>query len=148
MTTTLFKQAEEKNRTALLKQQIINLCIQGGGTSISELSKALMVSVPTVTKFLGELIDEGFVYDFGKQENAGGRQPNIYGLNPHAGYFIGVELRKKTVQMAAFNFKAQVVANREEPYLVSEDSMESIDRLCGVIRSFIARQLQIGRAHV
>lgn len=140
MTTTLFKQVEEKNRTALLKQQIINLCIQGGGTSISELSKALMVSVPTVTKFLGELIDEGFVYDFGKQENAGGRQPNIYGLNPHAGYFIGVELRKKTVQMAAINFKAQVVANREEPYLVSEDSMESIDRLCGVIRSFIARQ--------
>ncbi len=59
MTTTLFKQAEEKNRTALLKQQIINLCIQGGDTSISELSKALMVSVPTVTKFLGELIDEG-----------------------------------------------------------------------------------------
>ena len=30
MTTTLFKQAEEKNRTALLKQQIINLCSRFG----------------------------------------------------------------------------------------------------------------------
>ncbi len=137
---TLFKQVEEKNRAALLKQQILNLYIVGGDTSITELSKALMVSVPTVTKFLGELIEEGFVYDFGKQSNVGGRQPNIYGLNPHAGYFVGVELRKDTVRLAAINFKAQVVANHEERYLVSGNSLESIDRLCGVIRAFIARQ--------
>ena len=140
MSNSLFRQAEERNRAALIKQQIINQYIVGGDSSITELSKALMLSVPTVTKFLNELIEEGFVYDFGKQGNVGGRQPNIYGLNPHAGYFIGVELRKDTVRMAAVNFKAQSVANREEQYLVSGDPLEAVDRLCAVIRSFIARQ--------
>lgn len=140
MNKSLFMQAEERNRAALLKLQIINQYVLGGDSSITELSKALMLSVPTVTKFLGELIDEGVVYDYGKQSNVGGRQPNIYGLNPNAGYFIGVELRKDTVRMATINFKAQVVANREEQYVVSGDSLDSVERLCDVIRSFIARQ--------
>lgn len=140
MNNSLFIQAEERNRAALLKLQIINQYVLGGDSSITELSKALMLSVPTVTKFLGELIDEGVVYDYGKQSNVGGRQPNIYGLNPNAGYFIGVELRKDTVRMAIINFKAQTVANCEEQYVVSGDSLDSVERLCNVIRSFIVRQ--------
>lgn len=140
MSSSLFRQADERNRAALIKQQIINQYIVGGDSSITELSKALMLSVPTVTKFLGELIEEGFVYDYGKQGNVGGRQPNIYGLNPDAGYFIGVELRKDTVQLAATNFKAQVVATREERYVMAGDPLEAADQLCTVIRSFIVRQ--------
>ncbi|MDE5815746.1 MAG: ROK family transcriptional regulator, partial [Alistipes sp.] len=140
MSSSLFRQADERNRAALIKQQIINQYIVGGDSSITELSKALMLSVPTVTKFLGELIEEGFVYDYGKQGNVGGRQPNIYGLNPDAGYFIGVELRKDTVQLAVTNFKAQVVANREERYVMAGDPLEAADQLCAVIRSFIVRQ--------
>lgn len=140
MSSSLFRQADERNRAALIKQQIISQYIVGGDSSITELSKALMLSVPTVTKFLGELIEEGFVYDYGKQGNVGGRQPNIYGLNPDAGYFIGVELRKDTVQLAATNFKAQVVATREERYVMAGDPLEAADQLCTVIRSFIVRQ--------
>lgn len=140
MSSSLFRQADERNRAALIKQQIINQYIVGGDSSITELSKALMLSVPTVTKFLGELIEEGFVYDYGKQGNVGGRQPNIYGLNPDAGYFIGVELRKDTVQLAVTNFKAQVVDTREERYVMAGDPLEAADRLCTVIRSFIVRQ--------
>ncbi len=140
MSSSLFRQADERNRAALIKQQIINQYIVGGDSSITELSKALMLSVPTVTKFLGELIEEGFVYDYGKQGNVGGRQPNIYGLNPDAGYFVGVELRKDTVQLAVTNFKARVVDTREERYVMAGDPLEAADRLCTVIRSFIARQ--------
>ena len=58
MSNSLFRQAEERNRAALIKQQIINQYIVGGDSSITELSKALMLSVPTVTKFLNELIEE------------------------------------------------------------------------------------------
>lgn len=140
MDRSLFTQADERNKTSLIKQQIINQYVFGGDSSITELSKALMLSVPTVTKFIWELIDEGFVNDYGKQSNVGGRQPNIYGLNPNAGYYIGVELRKDTVRMAAINFKAQIVAQREEQYVMSADSLSSIDRLCDIIRSFINRK--------
>lgn len=51
----------------ILKQQII-ICqyiFFCGDSSITDLSKAVNLSVPTVTKLIGELIDEGFVHNFG-----------------------------------------------------------------------------------
>lgn len=140
MNSSFSRQDEERNKTSLIKQQIINQYVFGGNSSIAELSKALMLSVPTVTKFIGELMAEGLVNDYGKQSNVGGRQPNIYGLNPNAGYYIGVELRRDTVRMAAINFKAQVVADGEEKYILSDNSVNSIDQLCEIIRSFISRK--------
>ena len=93
MTSSFLKQATEGNKNAILKQQIICQYIFCGDSSITDLSKAVNLSVPTVTKLIGELIDEGFVHNFGEQGTAGGRRPNIYGLNPYAGYFVGVDPR-------------------------------------------------------
>lgn len=136
MNKTFFKQSEGGSRMALVKQQIINQYIYGD-SSIPELSKTLMLSVPSVTKLLNELIDEGFVVELGKQQVAGGRQPCIYGLNPNAGYFVGVEVRRDKVKMKAINFKAQVIACKEDPYHITDDSLEAIDRLCAKIQAFI-----------
>lgn len=41
-----------------------------GNNTIAELSKELNLSVPTVTKLVSELMEDGFVADFGKQETA------------------------------------------------------------------------------
>ena len=67
MTSSFLKEATEGNKNAILKQQIICQYIFGGDSSITDLSKAVNLSVPTVTKLIGELIDEGFVHNFGEQ---------------------------------------------------------------------------------
>ena len=67
MTNSFLKLATEGNKAAILKQQIICQYILGGDSSITDLSKAVNLSVPTVTKLIGELIDEGFVHNFGEQ---------------------------------------------------------------------------------
>ena len=67
MTSSFLKQATEGNKNAILKQQIICQYIFCGDSSITDLSKAVNLSVPTVTKLIGELIDEGFVHNFGEQ---------------------------------------------------------------------------------
>ena len=61
MTNSFLKLATEGNKAAILKQQIICQYILGGDSSITDLSKAVNLSVPTVTKLIGELIDEGFL---------------------------------------------------------------------------------------
>ncbi|MEG2770746.1 MAG: ROK family transcriptional regulator, partial [Alistipes sp.] len=140
MSSSFLKQAEEGNRPAILKQQIINQYIFGGDFSITDLSKAMSLSVPTVTRLIGELIDEGFVHDFGKQGTSGGRKPNIYGLNPYAGYFVGVEIRRDSVKLAIINFKGQVLDCEEKKYPRIEDTTESLDQLCASIKSFISKR--------
>lgn len=109
MVDSFLGQAEEGNKTALLKLQLIGHYIMGGDFSITDLSHEMNLSVPTVTKLVSELIEEGFVHDFGKQGTAGGRRPNIYGLNPYAGYFVGVDIKKDIITLAIINFKGQVV---------------------------------------
>ena len=128
MVDSFLGQAEEGNKTALLKLQLIGHYIMGGDFSITDLSHEMNLSVPTVTKLVSELIEEGFVHDFGKQGTAGGRRPNIYGLNPYAGYFVGVDIKKDIITLAIINFKGQVVDMRDCVPFVMENSVQALDR--------------------
>lgn len=135
MTNSFLKLATEGNKNAILKQQIICQYIFGGDSSITDLSRAINLSVPTVTKLLGELIDEGFVHNFGEQGTAGGRRPNIYGLNPYAGFFVGVDIRKDSVAIAAINFKGQPLDEMTVAFSL-DNAAQSLDHLCEIIGSF------------
>ena len=92
-------------RSASLKKDIICYYINNGDDTLADLGKELNFSVPTVTKMVGELIEDGIVMDFGKMETPGGRRPNIYGLNQSSGYFIGVDISQKRVHIGIINFK-------------------------------------------
>lgn len=137
MNNSFLKQASDGNKTAILKKEIIRQYILCGDVSITDLSKEMNLSVPTVTKLIGELMDEGFVLDFGKQGTNGGRRPNIYGLNPDAGYFIGVDIRKDSVAMGVINFKGQMVDYEAGREFALENSSQSLDELCSTINAFI-----------
>ena len=82
MKRSFFSNIDGKN--SVLKKRIIALCINEDGYSIADLSKELNTSIPTITKIVGELMDEGFLVDMGKLGTNGGRRPSIYGLNPSA----------------------------------------------------------------
>ena len=62
-------------KTALMKQRIITHLIYKGTTTITDLSRSMGLSVPTVTKFIDELCADGYVNDCGKLETSGGRHP-------------------------------------------------------------------------
>ncbi len=137
MNTSFLQKSYEGNRSASLKKEIIRLLVIGGNYSITDISKEMNTSVPTITKLIVELISEGYVLDFGKQGTNGGRRPNVYGLNPDAGYFAGVDISKDFISMGVINFKGEMnefVGNRE---FVMENTIESLDSLCSIINSFL-----------
>ncbi len=70
--------------------------------------KELDLSVPTITKFIGEMCDDGYINDYGKLETSGGRHPNLYGLNPESGYFWGVDIKRFAVNIGLINFKGAI----------------------------------------
>ena len=107
MTNTFLNNIEGKN--SILKKTILGLCINEGDYSIADLSKELNTSIPTITKLVGELIEDGFLEDLGKQGTNGGRRPSIYGLNPAAGYFVGVDIRRKFISYAVTDFKGTLL---------------------------------------
>ncbi len=137
MTGTFLTSIDGKN--AILKKQIITLCINEGDYSIAELSKELNTSIPTITKLVGELIDEGFLVDMGKMGTSGGRRPSIYGLNPSAGYFVGTDVRRDTISIAITNFKGQLLDYYEEIPYVLESKEESFKELSRYILEHVSK---------
>ena len=120
-------------KNAILKQKILGLCINDGDYSIADLSKELGTSIPTITKSVGELIEEGFIEDMGKQGTNGGRRPSIYGLNPYAGYFVGIDVHRNDISIAVTNFKGQTVDLQDDMPFVLENSVASLKALCKCI---------------
>ena len=70
-----------KNNT--IKRNIIAYMALNGECTLSELTKELHISVPTITKLVQELIEEKIVNDLGKVETPGGRRPNVSGQFGH-----------------------------------------------------------------
>ena len=69
-----------KGKNGLTKKRILSHLIYNGPDSLASLSREMALSVPTVTKLVGELLTDGYLIDCGKQETNGGRRPNIYGI--------------------------------------------------------------------
>lgn len=135
-----FFESEIESKIDLTRKNIIRFYVVNGSSTIAELAKELDLSVPTTTKLIGELIDDGFVQDFGKQETGGGRRPNLYGLNPDSGYFVGVDVKRFRVNIALVNFKGETVKFEEGiPYRL-ENTPEALNQLCDIISKFIEDQ--------
>lgn len=126
-------------KNAILKKQIIALCVNEGDYSIADLSKELNTSIPTITKLVGELIEDGFIVDMGKQGTNGGRRPSIYGLNPSAGYFVGIDVRNNDIGVAITNFKGQIAdVTVEFPFCI-RNTEESLRELCKIVKEHLVR---------
>lgn len=124
-------------KNSLLKKSILVHLAEHGRVTIAELAKGLNISVPTVTKLLTDLKEDGYLEDNGKIETAGGRRPNIFGLAPDVLYFVGVEVRRRRLEMVLMSFQGQIVCKKNEIPYVLENSLESLEYVCREIELFI-----------
>ena len=124
-------------KNSVLKKQILKLCINEGDYSLADLSKELNTSIPTITKLVGELIEDGFLREVGKIDTNGGRRPSVYGLNPSAGYFVGVDIRRKYFNYAVTDFKGTLIDFHEEVDFIVQNSEESFRELCRNLKTLL-----------
>lgn len=137
MKHTFIEEIESGSKNSVLKINIIRYFINNGENTLAELGKEMDVSVPTITKLVGDLIEEGFVIDFGKVETTGGRRPNVYGLNPASAYYLGVDIKRFRVNIALINFKGDITDSKLNIPFVYENTPESFDSLCAIINDFV-----------
>lgn len=137
MTQALLHDIEQGRKSALMKRRIISYYIHNGNSTITDLSLVLDLSIPTVTKFIDEMCVSGILSEYGKLERSGGRNPSLYGLNPESGYFIGVDIKRSSLNIGLVNFNGEMVdAQVNIPYIF-ENSMAGLTALCEHIKKFI-----------
>src|SRR5512145_2774720 len=68
-----------------------------------DLGKHLVMTAPSVTALVKELISEGIVKAEGQGSSNGGRKPMMYGLMPDCGYILAIDMDQYNTRMAIFN---------------------------------------------
>lgn len=132
----LFK--NDKNlKNIQINKDIINHFITKGNNTISELAKVFDFSIPTISKFIAELMNIGLIREFGKVQTSGGRHPIVYGLNPSYAYFVGVDMTRHHLNFALMDFTGNIVEHQAKLLYTYEDTVESFDELCNHIQNFI-----------
>ena len=83
------------------------------------------------------MLDDGYIISYGKMETAEGRPPTLYGLNPDSGYFIGVDIKKFSINFALMNLIGGIIETRMDVKCQLENTPEGLELLCDHIRDFL-----------
>ena len=129
MEMPLMTRIEKGSKNALMAKRIIFHYLNNGHDTIANLAKKLNLSVPTVNKFLEEMAAMDIIKVKGKLEMSGGRHPALYGLNPQACYFGGVDIKNGSVSMAVIDLCGSVVNKSDNIPFIDDNTPESLDRL-------------------
>lgn len=123
----------------ILKKKILGICITEGSQSLADISRELNSSIPTITKLVGELIKDGYLEDMGKIDTSGGRRPSIYGLNPSAGFFTGIDINMDEVKIAVTDFKGDLVDFTTHYGFTLSNTEESFKELCRITKEYVSQ---------
>ena len=109
MKERLLEEIQKGSKGAVMKKHIITYLIYNENSTITDLAKDMDLSIPTVTKIIDEMHEQGYIDEYGKLETNGGRHPILYGLNTDSGYFVGVDVTWNSINIGVINFKGEVL---------------------------------------
>lgn len=138
MKERLLEEIQKGSKGAVMKKHIITYLIYNENSTITDLAKDMDLSIPTVTKIIDEMHEQGYIDEYGKLETNGGRHPFLYGLNTDSGYFVGVDVTWNSINIGIINFKGEVLKLQMGIPFERRDTLECIDELCNHIEHFIA----------
>ena len=126
------------HKNSLIKRNIIAHMALDGECTLSELTRELHISVPTITKLVQELVDETIVCDLGKVETPGGRRPNVFGLANSAIYFAGVNVGRDNMSYLITDLQNNIIKQQFDTSFELLDRSHCLEKICANIERFIA----------
>ena len=135
----LLHQNAAPSEADIIKDAILRHCIYEGNQMIPQMAASLGYSVPTVAKYVGELINEGYFIECGKMDSHRGRKPVIYGVNPSACYFVGVDISRFALNLGLMNISGQIVNEASVDDFYFDNTPATLDKVCLVVGEFLAQ---------
>lgn len=117
-TTTATQSSFERGRPSLLRaineRTVLENVRQLGPVSRAQIARTSGLSKPTVSQALTSLLQSRLVRDAGRSSGGQGRTAQLYELNPHAAWVIGIDVGRDWVRAAVADLNGDVVARRDE----------------------------------
>lgn len=124
--------ANGRNSQTHHTKKIIQWILQEGGKTIPEVKDFSGLSLPTTTKLINELVEQGILVESGKRESSGGRPPAVFSLHSSLGYIVGVELLIHSFRFSIVNLNHELIYEYETDNFdlnLREESLQFILRI-------------------
>ena len=120
-----------------LKNMIVKRLYFDKALSCAEMSEVFDKSVPSISKAVNELIEEGFVIEQGYAISKGGRRPLMYALKAEAMYIVTVAMDQLSTRIQIVDLLNQPVAEMVMTELQLLDNPKSLHILIENIIDYI-----------
>jgi len=121
------------------KRKIVKHLYFDSELSCADLSQSIGKSIPFVTKYLTELIEEGRVIEKGFANSTGGRKPLMYSLKPGTVYVVSVAMDQLITRIALMDSNNTFVGEVEKFSLSLAKNSEALSELTLHLKGFIKR---------
>lgn len=108
------------------------------GISIPEIAAYIKASVPTTTRLIQLLVDQGIVLDEGKRDSVNGRKPTLYALNKDEFCVVGVEILSRWIHVNVSRMNLEVIHKELSRDFVLEDTEECLNYIVEFVEQTIA----------
>lgn len=102
------------------KSQILQVLFKKSPLTKADVATQTQLTFVTVSNLITELQNDGFVREMGLAVSTGGRKPLLYGINPDAFVFAGIEVQVERLVCVLTDFENRVLNSR----IVAVDSLE------------------------
>lgn len=127
------------------KRQIVEYLVDKGPDTLPVLARQLGVSVPTISKMVGELVDNGLLRNFGKLEATTGRHPFLFGLTDKDFYFLGVDFTKEHISFVLMDFSGNQVHSKIDHPFEFANTKECLQTICDEVNHYIDNEIDVPR---
>ncbi|AIY87860.1 MULTISPECIES: ROK family transcriptional regulator [Thermotoga] len=129
-----------------MEKTVLQMIMAGSDISRVDISRALGISKPVVSKAVNRLIELGFVKETGRKESSskGGRKPVLLSFVPESRYVIGVDIGGTKIDAVLTDLVGNVL-NKEHILLPSNlDKRKLLELIKKVIHPFLVYERILG----
>jgi predicted NBD/HSP70 family sugar kinase len=99
---------------AINERTVLEAIRELGPVSRAQIARTCGLSKPTVSQGLAALLRARLVREAGRSSGGKGRTAQLYELNPHAGWVVGIDVGRDWVRAAVADLNGDVVARRDQ----------------------------------
>ena len=119
------------------KYLVLESIREHGPISVPEIAKLTRLSRPTIDNYIKIFFEKGVIKKQGLGDPQGGRKPNLWKLNNHAGYLIGVDLESPSLNLLLTDLDLNTIQSRSTSFSLSLKKEQVVEMLCQEIRELL-----------
>jgi predicted NBD/HSP70 family sugar kinase len=108
-----------------------------GPISIPEIEKITKLSRPTIDNYIKVFHEKGFIKKEGFGDPQGGRKPNLWKLNNHAGYLIGVDMESPNLNILLTDLDLHTIQATSTTFSLNSKTEDLLEMLYQGIKNIM-----------